>query len=178
MFLLFAVSITIKRAKLSGLSNVVKAESDGLIRCVGKNRYSVDCTVAIENLQCDADYVIKFGQQWHQRPCMRNQTLSVNIEQCLIYVQILVNTATKAISFDRFSLISQRQFQFKTKAFSVISCENMFATLLQRKFKRYFAANLLELENSIRVQLNRSTWFNYDVIVNETALHKMFDCFQ
>lgn len=109
---------------------------------------------------------------------MHNKSLCVNLERCIIYVQMIVNTNKETIRFERFTPISQRQFRCKTKAFAKMSCDNLFTNLLQRKFERYFAANVLNLENTLLVHLNKTSIFNYDIIVNQTALHKLFDCFK
>lgn len=131
------------------------------------------------DLVCDMYYKAKLGGRWHlRRVCLRNKTLSVTIDKCLIYVQLLINTETKKIQFARFSPISQQQVRVKTRALSVLSLSNVFSRTLQRYFERYFATNVLRLEDDTRRRLDESELLNYDEIVTNTTLLTLFDCFK
>lgn len=161
----------------TGLSNIEKADSEGIIRYLGPNQYSLDCVLLLRDLVFQAHYCIKLGGRWHRRPCLRNKTLTVALAQATVYVELKFNTAKRTVRFERFSPISQRGVRVKTRPFGVASANALFAKVLQRYAEKFLAANVVAVERQARRCLDRSALLTYEDIVARTALNTLFECF-
>ncbi|KAH9393047.1 hypothetical protein TYRP_006151 [Tyrophagus putrescentiae] len=153
------VTTCMRNYTFTGLSNIEKADSEGIIRYLGPNQYSLDCVLLLRDLVFQAHYCIKLGGRWHRRPCLRNKTLTVALAQATVYVELKFNTAKRTVRFERFSPISQRGVRVKTRPFGVASANALFA---KRQARRC---------------LDRSALLTYEDIVARTALNTLFECF-
>lgn len=167
----------IRNYTFSGLSNIEKAENEGIIRYVGPNSYSIDCVLLLHDLTFDAHYCIKIGSRWHRRPCLRNKSLTVRLEQATVYVELKINTSKRTVRFERFSPISQRRVRCKTAPFALDSANVLFGKMLQRYAEKFLAANVVSVERQARRCLDRSALLTYESIVTRTALNTLFECF-
>lgn len=133
----------------------------------------------MSDLVCEARCRVKFGGRWHlRRVCLRNKTLTLTMDRCLIYVELLIDNQARTIKFKRFSPISHQQVRCKTRALSLMSLNTLFSRLLQRYFRRYYVLKVLQLENDTRNRLDRQELLDYDDIVTNTALIELFKCIQ
>lgn len=171
------VTTCMRNYTFTGLSNIEKADSEGIIRYLGPNQYSLDCVLLLRDLVFQAHYCIKLGGRWHRRPCLRNKSLTVALAQATVYVELKFNTSKRTVRFERFSPISQRGVRVKTRPFAVASANALFAKVLQRYAEKFLAANVVAVERQARRCLDRSALLTYEDIVARTALNTLFECF-
>ncbi|XP_027200791.1 uncharacterized protein LOC113794845 [Dermatophagoides pteronyssinus] len=205
------VTIQTHQYRIYGLRNVMKTSEDGFIRFLGNNRFVLNFTVLISDLKIQLDCQLKIGHRLQpKRLSLRNKHYEMDFIKCLLYVELLIDCDEQSIRFERLLPISQQyghhvhsnqlsssSSSYKSSSLSSLptaastfaSCHfmsfnNLFAILIERYFKNYFATNLNHLETIINRKLSDnvndnnshiSTSFilDYDKLIVQTSLHKI-----
>lgn len=167
------MTIQTKKFTVFGFKNVFKTENDGYIKYIGNNRFIMDCTVAIKDIKCDIDCRFKLGYGWHKRIQMRNQILSLNIDKCLFYLEILIDNNSKTIGIQRFTQISHDQIRCRSHTINSKSLNRLVSTIVRRYFEHYFTINSMQLEYHVKNQLSKNiSMLNYEQFIIDTSLIK------
>lgn len=171
------VRIETKRFTIFGLRNVHETNNDAFLRSIETTeRHLLDCIVELRDLRCNVDCTIKIGKSWWKRLTIREQTFTIDLDRCLIYLELLFHHSKRKCTLEKWSPISQEHIRCKLNRSkqSNRSINRMITVMLQKYFEKHFVQMILKHEKSLQDYVNQSNLLDYEQLQIEKIIAKKF----